>query len=176
VQKAVCARYVGQGVGEFSHAWSDSAGPPASRATDVPAAGEDGGVIRATYGPVRLVANLGPAPRAEGPDELAGYGFAASAPGMSAGWLSRAGKQASPAGGVAFTVEATSTGADAWVYAPPGAAVAIRLPAGTGPAGKAAVEGAHLAPAEIRDGVLSLKLPAHANPQPRLWHVRIENN
>ena len=165
VQKAVCARYVGRGVRRFSHAWIAPAGQ--ARGTG------DGGVIRAVYGPVRVVANLGGSPRAEGPDELAGYGFAASAPGMRAGWLSRAGRRRMGADGVGYTVETTGRGAEAWLYASPGAAVAIRLPAGNWAAATAEIDGAAV-PTDVNDGVLAVRLPGRGPGRPRLWHVRID--
>ena len=50
VQKSVCARYVGEPVTAFTHAWGTNVANP------------DNGVIQATYGPVSILANLGPQP------------------------------------------------------------------------------------------------------------------
>ena len=75
IQKSVCARYIGEPVVAFEH----DRGPAPSV--------EDEGIVRAQYGPVAIIASLGPEERREGKNVLAPYGFAAAAPGMMAGHI-----------------------------------------------------------------------------------------
>ncbi|MDH7571755.1 MAG: hypothetical protein QHJ73_19415, partial [Armatimonadota bacterium] len=72
LQKSVCARYVGEPVRAFVHDWG--ANPTM----------EDDGVLRAAYGPVEVVANLGPRARRVAGHDLPPFGFYASAPGVVA--------------------------------------------------------------------------------------------
>ncbi|MGQ9731941.1 MAG: hypothetical protein ACUVX8_11810 [Candidatus Zipacnadales bacterium] len=107
LQKSVCARYVGEPVIAFAH----------ERGTDPTP--EHDGVLRATYGPVSIVANLGP----EGRDGLPPYGFRASAPGMVAGNLAGSAEESA-----SFVVETGEDKIDLWLYAPPESNVRVELP------------------------------------------------
>ncbi|NQT54305.1 hypothetical protein HQ576_19765, partial [bacterium] len=107
VQKSVVARYVGKPVVAFEH----DRGPKPTV--------DDDGVIRAQYGDVRIVANLGPHPRQEGELHLAPYGFVATAPGLVAANLAKVGGVDFGDEGVSFVVETRGGKTDAWVYAAP---------------------------------------------------------
>jgi hypothetical protein len=109
LQKSVCARYVGEPVVAFAH----DRGPNPTPAHD--------GVMRATYGPVTVAANLGPEAR----DGLPPYGFRAAAEGMTAGdAVDAEGRVAS------FVAEQKGEGADLWVYSPAEREVRVQLPPG----------------------------------------------
>jgi len=135
VQKSVCSRYVGEPLRAFEHDRSDA----------------DDGVIRATYGDVRIVANLDPVPRTEGGRELPPFGFYAHAPGLTAGSL---GDDRS-----SFVCEGTRSKADVWVYAPAEQHVHVELPAAASGQMKVALDGRPAQTAMTREGVLSLRLP-----------------
>ncbi len=114
IQQSIAARYVGKPVLAFEH--------------EPGRADADDGVIRATYGPVRLVANLGPDPRPSGSHVLAGFGFQASASGLVAGNLRRlAGHDFGPEG-ASFVVEGTAHDAQLWVWGSPGGEAGAILP------------------------------------------------
>ena len=116
IQKSVCARYMGQPVGSFTHDHAHLTG-----------AGDDG-LLQAKYGPIDLSTNLGPKPRTVGDLVLAPYGFAATAPGMVAGNVMKlAGAEAGDAG-FSFVTEGDHRKADVWVYAPPEGHAAAEIP------------------------------------------------
>ncbi len=114
IQQSIAARYVGEPVVAFEH-------EPGNADTD-------DGVIRATYGPVRLVANLGSEPRLERAYLVAGFGFLASAPGLVAGDLRRvAGHEFGPEG-TSFVVEGNAHDAELWAWGASGSEAAAVLP------------------------------------------------
>ncbi|MGO9206440.1 MAG: hypothetical protein ACLQBX_09705 [Candidatus Limnocylindrales bacterium] len=116
IQQSISARYVGEPVRAFEH--------------EPGRADADDGLIRATYGPVRLVANLGADPRPSGSHLLAGFGFQASASGLMAGDLGRlAGHDFGPEG-ASFVVEGTARDAQLWVWGSPGGEAGAVLPEG----------------------------------------------
>ncbi|MCX7048481.1 MAG: hypothetical protein NTX50_23730 [Candidatus Sumerlaeota bacterium] len=170
IQKSVCARYVGEPVAAFDHQQGgESSG--------------DDGVIRAAYGPVRLVANLSPAPRREEERELAGYGFYATAPGMIAGNLRNVAGMDLGEEGIGFVTEGDAKRAEIWIYAPAGFECAVELPKGF--SGEATVtfdgEPARLVAVQ---GAIRLKIPASsasaappnapaAKSLKRLWHAQV---
>lgn len=94
LQKTVGSRSVGEPCRAFAH-YRDDAG----------AAPEEGGVIRATYGTVRIVANLNAKPVKEGDITLAPYGFYATAPHLVAARVQRVGEWDFGSAGVAFVME-----------------------------------------------------------------------
>ncbi len=146
LQKSVCARYIGEPLTAFEH----DRGPKPTV--------DDDGVIRATYGPVKLVANLGPNPRTEGGRELPGYGFTATAPGLIAANVRAPGGAASGDAGASFVVEGDAKKADVWVYGPSGQEVAVELPQGM--AGEVSVAfDAAKATVAARDGRATFRLP-----------------
>ncbi len=147
LQKSLCARYVGEPVKRFEH----DRGPKPSI--------EDDGIIRAAYGPVQVVANLGPDPRTEGGRELPGYGFYARAPGVVAANLKTVAGQDFGVEGVCFVVEGTAAKADVWVYAPPGRNVTVELPAGMTGELSMALDGAGQVRGRAEGGCVRFALP-----------------
>lgn len=115
VQKSVCARYVGEPVGQFVHARSTRPGTT-----------EDG-VMRATYGPVQVTANLDGVARSVDGSVLAPFGFRASASGMIAGSLTVPGGTGD---GVSFVTERTARRLDVWVYGPGSCGVRVQVAGG----------------------------------------------
>jgi len=139
IQKSVCARATGEPVGVFEHRQSAEANagqpkgtPPVARPSSLP---EDDGVMHAEYGPVRITANLGPAPRTEDGRELAGFGFRATAPGMVAGHLHALAGVAAVPEGFMFVTEGDARRAEVWILARPGEEVAAELPPEFAPVG-----------------------------------------
>ena len=118
MQKSVCARYVGEPVEAFEH----DRGPNPTL--------EDDGVIRATYGQIEVVANLGPKARREGDRELPPFGFYVTGPELIAANLKSLGGQDSGEEGISFVAEGKGEAAQAWVYAPQDTDVRIELPEG----------------------------------------------
>lgn len=146
VQKSVCARFIGEPVTQFAHGWKDGVD-----------AGDDG-MIAASYGPVTLTANLGPAVRSYGNDELAGYGFRASAPGLLAGHLARVGTNDFGAEGVAFVSEGDGREAEFWVYSPGDRSVAIELPERGNGTVEVQLDGERAREARVKSGVVAVRL------------------
>lgn len=159
LQKSVCARYIGEPLADFSH---DRA--PLFAAGGDPRREDDDGVIRATYGPVRIVANLGPVPRTVDAHALAPFGFHASSPGMSAGLLAGTNADGSPSR-TAFVTETAKDKADIWVYAPSLCSVAVPSPF----SGRVRVmlDGAQPIITDVADSHIALALPAH-DEKPRV--------
>jgi hypothetical protein len=146
LQKSVCARYVGQPVVRFEH---DRRGQTA-----------DDGVIRAVYGDVQIVANLGPHPVREDGRELAEYGFLCTAPGMVAAHLRSLGGRDFGAQGISFVSQEKPGGADVWVYAAPEQHVAALVPGLRSASAAVTCDGSPAVDAAIRDGVCAFRLPA----------------
>ncbi|MGO8700199.1 MAG: hypothetical protein ACLQVY_21120 [Limisphaerales bacterium] len=115
VQKSICARYVGQPIGAFSHQWGANTG---------------NGVIQATYGPVSILANLDPSPLTTNSLTLAPFGFYATAPGMVAGIL----LPVSPtnSNSISFVTETNGGDAQFWVYTTGEQSAPVNLPVGLG--------------------------------------------
>jgi hypothetical protein len=113
LQKSVCARYVGEPVTAFSHAWGTNVSNP------------DNGVLLATYGQVNITANLSPQPLGTSELTLAPFGFRAAAPGMVAANVLPAGQSA-----VSYVVATNGSSAEFWIYATGEQNVAIGLPPG----------------------------------------------
>lgn len=109
LQKSVCARYVGQALEDFGHERGPGPAP------------DDDGLLRSTYrsGSLRVAANLGPRPRREVGQELAGYGFLVQAPDLVAANLARAGSALGDEG-FSFLVEGDHRRIEVWIYARPG--------------------------------------------------------
>ena len=173
VQQSVCARYVGTPVQSFEH----DRGP--NPTTD------DDGVVRATYGSVRLVANLGPAPRTEAGRVLAPFGFVAEAPAADGRPGVVAANLDGPdfgRDGVSFVVEGNARKADAWVYAAPEQEVCIEIPGAKRRPPEGGTPNEEGMPRRVvltfddgrteklaaAQGVLHFRLPARAGGTPRL--------
>lgn len=163
VQKSICARYVGEPAGAFEH-------KQGSEATG------DDGVIRATYGAVRLVCNLSPTPRSEAGRELPGYGFYASAPGMIAANLRKLASVDFGEEGISFVSEGRDKRFEVWVYASAGEEVAAELPGLQAGQGELVVDGQPGAPVNIANGVVRFRLPGEAGSAKnvkQLWHATV---
>lgn len=156
VQKSVAARYIGEGVAAFDHQWGAVPGTA------------DPGRIAASYGPVDLIANLGPGPRAESGRTLAPHGFVAEAPGMMAGHLMDPGGT----GPVRFVVEADGRGGgEFWIHSVGDRTVQIELPGGISGSVVVEVDGAAPVAAEVAGGTVSVALPPGAvAADAYLWH------
>jgi hypothetical protein len=146
LQKSVCVRYVGQPVGSFAH----------DRGTNL--ATEPDGVLRATYGQVNIVANLSPSPRLEGGQELAPFGFCATAPGMIAARLNRLAGSGAGQDGVSFVVEDNLGKAELWVYSTGERSVSIQLPRNLDGAALIGWDNGTSTNVPVQNGVLTLDL------------------
>lgn len=163
VQKSVCARYLGAPLAGFAH----ERGPNPTPADD--------GLLRATYGSVRVAANLGPVARTVAGWTLAPHGFIATAPGMVAGNLARAGGLDCRPEGVSFVTEGDARSVDVWVYAPGGETVAIELPARITRPVTLRFDGGARAQAQAVNGAVRLTLPTNSGgATKRLWHIHLQ--
>ncbi len=148
LQKSVCARHLGTPLRDFVH---DRA--PLFAAGGDPRRATDDGVIRATYGDVRLLANLGDVPRTSGGRSLPPYGFRAEAPGMTAGLASD---------GTGYVTETAKGKTDLWLFAPSQASVCVPTPI----QGKVRVtfdDGATFNSRLATDDLLRITLPQRGN-------------
>lgn len=145
LQKSVCARYIGKPLTAFEH---DRGGTDAE------------GVIRTAYGALRITANLDAQPRREAGQQLAGFGFLCTAPGLVAAHLRSLGGRDFGVQGISFVSQEKAGGADVWVYAAPEQEVAVLLPGGQ--AGTVGVTCDHGPTTDValRDGVCAFRLPA----------------
>lgn len=116
LQKSVCARYVGQPVVSFVQ----------DRGTNLTA--NPDGILRATYGPVNVLANLGPSAATQDGVDLAPFGFCATAPGLIAAHLDSLQTSTPGQADVSFVVEDNPGNAVFWVYSTGERPVSIRLP------------------------------------------------
>jgi hypothetical protein len=119
VQKSVCARYVGQPVGAFAHAWGTNTANP------------DNGIMQATYGQVNILANLGPLPLTTNNQTLAPFGFFASAPGMIAADVIPSTTNPSPSA-ISYIAETNSSNTQFWIYTTGEQSATVGLPPGLG--------------------------------------------
>lgn len=144
VQKSVCARYVGEPVTAFSHAWGTNAVDP------------DNGIIQATYGQVNILANLGPQPLTTNNLTLAPFGFCATAPGMfAANLIPPAISNAAP---ISFVVETRSTNTDVWIYTTGEQNALITLPSGLTGVATIQLDGHSSSQIQVQNGALSVAL------------------
>lgn len=148
LQQSVCARYIGEPVIAFAH---ERGAPP--NATDA-------GSISATYGPVSLVANLGPVARTVEGHRLPPFGFRASAPGVLAANLAAVGQTQVPGDGSSFVVEAVDNGWELWVYDTPEQTAPVELPAASDGAVQVTFDDSPPQIAAVRDGAVRVTLPA----------------
>ena len=159
IQKSVCSRYVGEPLYAFEHDRGSAIGL------------EDDGVMRATYGSVEIVANLGPKERTEQNHELPPYGFHATAPGMIAANLKRLGGIDFGDDGISFVVERRTQDTDIWVYERPGREVCCELPdSGSGSVSLVTDDGSAIQ-ATFKDGILRFCLPGKVAEIRHLWHI-----
>jgi hypothetical protein len=132
-------------------------------------------VLSAIYGPVRVLANLGPQPRTVAGHPLAVHGFYATAPGMVAARLQQVGSRDFGTNGVSFVTEGNARKVDAWVFATPDQEVAIELPAPLTGRVKLMFDGGVELPVTLEKNVAIFHLPPQAGDQqiPRLWHATL---
>jgi hypothetical protein len=157
LQQSIGARYLGEAIGSFAHERLASSGP-------VPR-----GILRATYGPVSVRANLGPEPLAETGRVLAGHGFDARAPGLVAGRFAKVGTHDFGPEGVAFVCEGTARQADFWIYSPGDRSVAIEVPEPADGSVRVQLDGESPGEARMQAGVVPVDLrwfPGGARPEP----------
>ncbi len=116
LQKSVCARYVGQPVVLFEQ----------DRGTNLTI--NPDGILRATYGQVQVLANLGGGVQSEDGFDLAPFGFCATAPGLIAAHLNSLSNSVPGQDSVSFVIEDNPGNADFWVYSTGERPVSIHLP------------------------------------------------
>ena len=163
LQKSVCARYIGEPLTAFTH---DRGAQPTTA---------DDGVLNATYGPVHILANLGPQPRTVEGHPLATHGFYATAPGMVAARLQQVGSHDFGTNGVSFVTAGNARKVDVWVFATPNQDIAIELPKPMTGHVKLTLDGGGELPATLEKNVALFHLPPQAGDQlnPRLWHATL---
>ncbi|MCX8089428.1 MAG: hypothetical protein N3I86_00610 [Verrucomicrobiae bacterium] len=163
LQKNVCARYIGEPLVTFEH-----------HRDDPTAAETDDGVIRATYGPVRIVANLNSQPLQEGEHRLAAYGFVATATNLLAGNLQQVAGHDHGTEGISFVLARRGADALLWVYGP--AAQKVALPwDGGGSQWRVLWDDGRQTTASVEGGALIFHLPDKpAHDFNRVWHAKLQ--
>jgi len=148
LQKSVVARYVGEPMKLFTHERGSA---------------HDDGIIRACYGPVEIVTNLG-AIRSDA-TALPAFGFRATAPGVIAASLQD--------DGASFVAEGSARRADVWVYAAPDSNAEVELPAKMGNTLTLTFDNSPAVPAQATGHVLRLRLPMRGDAREMkfLWHA-----
>ncbi len=143
LQKSVCARHIGEPLRDFKH----DRGPLFAAGGDPRRAADDGTLV-ATYGDVRILANLGDVPRTLDSRALPPYGFRADAPGMTAGRATD---------GSGYVTETAKGKTDLWIYAQPHSTVSVPVPL----SGRVRVtlDGTPTSVLGLPSSVLSLTLP-----------------
>lgn len=168
LQKSVCARYIGQPVERFRH----DRGPQPTVADD--------GVLRVQYGPVGILANLGPRPRQEAGQMLAPYGFYAKTSSMVAGNFKTLGGIDFGDEGISFVTETKGGKLDIWVYAPAEQEVAVLLPPQAAGSLRLVFDEGPEAQTTVRSGAHVFRLPSPKQPPSKpgvkyLWHAVAPN-
>lgn len=160
IQKSVCARYVGEPVAAFEHRQGTEA------------LGDDG-VIRATYGPVQLTANLSPGFRSEAGRELTGYGFLATASGLVAGNLRRLAGFDFGDEGASFVAEGGAKRWSIWFLSAPGGEAGAELPSAIDGEVTVTFDGQPAIKARVAAGALRVRAPGPfgATGVKHLWHA-----
>jgi hypothetical protein len=171
LQKSVCVRYMARPLDDFSHRWQ----------ADSPTC--ENGVMRARYGDLRVVANLGSQPRQEETRQLAGYGFLASAPGLIAANLGALGGHDFGKEGVSFVTEGNAHRAHIWIYARAEEEVAVLLPAPTSRPIKLVFDGGREVQSTIEGDAHRFRLPGRSSSSEPLasrvrylWHAVATEN
>ena len=171
LQKSVCAQYVGQPVTAFSHQWGASLLNPGASNGVIQISSQsaaDNGVMQANYGPVSVVANLGPNQLATNGYVLAPYGFVAAAPGLFAA-------NVIPSGSVSAVSSVAQTngagGLDFWIYSLGGVNATVTLPAGFNGSAIVVMDGGPTNQLQVQNNALTVSLGVSTNKL--LWHGTI---
>jgi hypothetical protein len=159
IQKSVCSRYVGEPVNAFEH----------DRGSAIDLA--DDGVLRAGYGDVEIVANLGPKERVEQNRELLSYGFYATAPGMVAANLKRLGGLDFGDDGISFVTEEVGQDTHIWVYEYPGTEVRVELPNSRKGDVSLVTDDGSAIQTTVKDSMLRFRLPGKVTETRYLCHI-----
>jgi hypothetical protein len=164
LQKSICSRYIGEPVERFHH----DRGPRPTA--------EDDGVLRAQYGAVEIIANLGPRSRQEAGQTLAPHGFVAKAPGLIAGNFQTLGGIDFGDEGISFVSEAKDGKLDVWVFAPAEQEVAVLLPSQAAGTFELVFDDGTEVQTTVKGGAHVFRLPSPKQPpsQPAvkyLWHA-----
>jgi len=166
IQKTVCAKYIGEPLVAFEH-----------QRDDLTAGDNDGGVMRAEYGSVKIVANLNAQPFIEGDTILAPYGFWAVAPNVVAAHVTALGKTQLDKEGLSFVIESAGNSLQIWVYGLAGQEAGVAWRGENKSPKKLVWEGGNESSAEIREGVLRFRLPeAPAGKTKRVWHAVVKDS
>jgi hypothetical protein len=177
LQKSVCARTTGEPVAAFAHSQARGRHDlPHSSLIPHHSSLPDDGLIRTQYGPVKIVANLGPEPREADGRELAGFGFRAEAPGMVAGFLRPTPGATAATNFAAFVAEASADRADVWFFSAPGAVAVAELPPEFAPPGggvTVTLDGREPVRSPMDGRFIHLALPPGADDPKRLWHATV---
>ena len=158
LQKSVCSRFVGEPVRAFVH---DRGANPTF---------EDDGILRATYGPVEIMANLNGHPMLSGGYELASHGFRATAPGVVAANLKSVGTVDMGDEGVSFVAEGDATRAELWVYSLGNRDLAVELPEPMPGQVTLRMDGGPAIDATVQGRTLTLHLGSRPDSTRYLWH------
>lgn len=145
LQKSVCARYVGQPVISFTQ----------DRGTNLTT--EPDGILHATYGPVRIIANLTPSSKAPEGVSLAPFGYSITAPGLIAANLNSLSGDTNQ-NSVSFVVEDNPGKAEVWIYSSGERSVSIQLPRKLDGTAGVAWDGGATNSVPVQSGVMTLNL------------------
>jgi len=158
LQKSVCSRFVGEPVRAFVH---DRGANPTF---------ENDGLLRATYGPVEIVANLNAHPMLSGSYELASHGFRATAPGVVAANLKSVGAMDMGDEAVSFVVEGDAAKAELWIYSRGDRDVTIELPESMTGQATLRMDSRPATNVTVQGRTLALHLGSRPDPTRYLWH------
>ena len=169
LQKSLCTRYTGEPVRAFVHDRGTNPAP------------EDDGILRATYGPVEIAANLNARAMTSGGYELASHGFRATAPGMIAATLKSVGTIDLGDEGTSFVVEGNAARAELWIYSKGDRNTAVELPESMTGQMRLRMDGGSAVTVTVQGRTLALHLghkpgvddgrpPATLDPTRYLWH------
>ncbi|MEJ5340419.1 MAG: DUF6259 domain-containing protein [Thermogutta sp.] len=163
LQKTLVAQYLGEPMNSFTH-----------ERHDAESGDRDGGIIRAQYGAVHILANLNTRPHSEGSLVLAPFGFLATAPNAMAGSLQQVGGRDFGEDPVCFALASNGKERELWIYCRPGLAVAVPAEHFGGKPVQLQWDDGTMSEAELRDGALHFRAPGDPGPTVRkVWHATL---